>query len=98
MASEDDIRDLNDPLLLFIPITPDHLARAQRFIESCKACNPDAELPFDWLLRDEASLDAQGYVDYILPAPAKCPKCKAEIYEKTLVETIDRSEFPRFNP
>ena len=35
-------------------------------MESCDECNPEAEIPFDWVLR--AFADARDYVDYILQA------------------------------
>ena len=73
---------LEDPELQFIPMTQDQLTLAQEDIESCQACDPEAEIPFDWVIEDHAT--SQGYVDYILPAPAKCTKCKAEIREETL--------------
>lgn len=62
--SSDDLRDLNDPGLRYVSITKDQLLRAQAEIGSCKACNPKAEIPFDWLLKDVA--DENGYVDYVI--------------------------------
>jgi hypothetical protein len=61
-------------------------------VDSCEECNPDAEIPFDWILR--AFADAKDYVDYILPAPGLCPKCRAEIHEKTLVQPTGRTQEP----
>jgi hypothetical protein len=66
------------------------LRKAERMIDSCEACNPDAEIPFDWILRSLA--DAKDYVDYILPAPGLCPKWRADIHEKTLVQPIGNSD------
>ena len=63
------------------------LRRAEQMIESCEQCNADAEIPFDWILDRET--DNPGSVtDYILETPAKCPNCKSEILEKTLVEPV----------
>jgi len=86
MPDDDDLRDLEDPELLLVPVTTDQLKLAQEDIEGCEACDPEAEIPFDWVIRDHVT--NQGYVDYILPAPAKRPKCKAAIHEKTLVMPV----------
>lgn len=82
----DEIEDLNDPDLKFVSITEGQLARAQAQIGSCEVCDPAAEIPFDWLLGDLAN--EQGYVDYIIPQLARCPRCRSEVHEKTLVEVI----------
>ena len=84
MQPREEIEDFNDPDLRFVSITEGQLARAQAQIDSCEACDPDAEIPFDWLLKDVAT--EHGYVDYILPEPARCPRCRAPIHEKTLVD------------
>ena len=90
MPDDDDLRDLADTELKFVPVSIQQLARAVTQMESCEKCNPDAEIPFDWILR--AMADAKDYVDYILPAPGLCPKCRAEIHEKTLVQPIGEAE------
>ena len=36
-----------------------------------------------------ATPDAQDFDDFILQAPGICPKCQAEVHERTLVELID---------
>ena len=56
----------------------------------CRHGKKYEEIPFDWVLR--AFADAKDYVDYILPAPGLCPKCRAEIHEKTLVQPIGDSD------
>ena len=62
------------------------LRRAERLIESCEHCNPDgAEIPFDNIL-DRVTGSDPSVTDYILEAPAKCPNCRREIREKTLIE------------
>ncbi len=76
--------DLHDPDLKFIAVTEEHMQQACDVLKSCEACNPDAEIPFDWLLAAIEGLS--GYQDYILPAAAKCPRCSAAIHEKTLIE------------
>jgi len=55
-------------------------------IDSCEYCNPDhAEIPFDWIL-DRVTGSDSTVTDYILEEPLKCPQCRREILEKTLVE------------
>jgi len=62
------------------------LRKAEQFIESCESCNPDgAEIPFDVILDRVTGLDP-SVTDYILEQLAKCPNCKRDIMEKTLVE------------
>jgi hypothetical protein len=62
------------------------LHEAERLIESCEGCNTDgAEIPFDAIL-DRVTRSDPTVTDYILQAPAKCPNCRREILEKTLVE------------
>ena len=59
---------------------------AERLIESCEGCNPEgAEVPFDNILARVTGSDP-NVTDYILEAPAKCPNCRREILEKTLIE------------
>jgi hypothetical protein len=62
------------------------LGEAERLIESCDHCNEEgAEIPFDDIL-DRVTGSDPSVTDYILEAPAKCPNCRREIFEKTLIE------------
>ena len=62
------------------------LRKAEKLIDSCEHCNPDgAEIPFDNIL-DRVTHSDPSVTDYVLESPAKCPNCKREIFEKTLVE------------
>ena len=62
------------------------LREAERLIESCEHCRPDdADIPFDWVL-DRVTGSDPKVTDYILEEPAKCPNCRRDIIEKTLVE------------
>jgi hypothetical protein len=62
------------------------LRQAERMIEACEHCNPEgAEIPFDNIL-DRVTGSDPSVTDYILEASAKCPNCRREIFEKTLVE------------
>ena len=59
--------------------------KAEQQIESCEHCHPrDAEIPFDWLLAEVTG--NRGLYEFMLSEPARCPNCKHEISEKTLVE------------
>src|SRR5262247_1926151 len=59
--------------------------KAEQQIESCEHCHPaDAEIPFDWLLAEVTG--KSGAYEFMLSEPARCPNCKHEITEKTLVE------------
>jgi hypothetical protein len=58
--------------------------KAAQRIESCEHCHPnDAEIPFDWLLA-EVTGKRESY-EFMLSEPARCPHCKHEITEKTLI-------------
>jgi uncharacterized protein with PIN domain len=62
------------------------LRKAEKLIESCEQCNSEgAEIPFDNIL-DRVPGSDPSVTDYILEAPAKCPNCRREIFEKTLIE------------
>jgi len=62
------------------------LRKAEKLIDSCEHCNPDgAEIPLDNIL-DRVTHSDPSVTDYVLESLAKCPNCKLEIFEKTLVE------------
>jgi hypothetical protein len=62
------------------------LRKAERFIESCEFCNPDVpDIAFDHIL-DEITGSDPTVTDYLLERPARCPHCRRNIIEKTLVE------------
>jgi hypothetical protein len=62
--------------------------KAEQQIESCEHCHPDdAEIPFDWLLAEVTG--KRGPYEFMLSELARCPNCKHEITEKTLVEPKD---------
>jgi len=64
------------------------LREAEKLIESCGYCNPDgAEIPFDNIL-DRVTGSDPSVTDYVLETPAKCPNCRREILEKTLIEPV----------
>ena len=60
--------------------------KAEWRIESCENCNPEgAELPFDNIL-DQITSSDPSVTDYLLKRSAKCPNCRRDILEKTLIE------------
>jgi hypothetical protein len=62
------------------------IRNAEGFIHSCEHCNPQgADLPFVVILDVMTGSDPK-ITDYILEAPAKCPRSFREITEKTAVE------------
>jgi len=64
------------------------LRQAERLIESCEHCNEEgAEIPFDNIL-DRVTGSDPSVTDYILEEPAKCPNCRRDVLEKTLVEPV----------
>jgi len=70
-------------------VTVDSIVKnVEQQIESCEHCHPaDAEIPFDWLLAEVTG--RRSAVEFVLTEPARCPNCKHEITEKTLVEPKD---------
>jgi len=75
---------------IVVLVDPATLRKAERLTESCEHCNVEgAEIPFDWIL-DRLTGCEGSVTDYILESSAKCPNCRREILEKTLVElTLD---------
>jgi hypothetical protein len=59
---------------------------SENLIESCEHCNPEgAEIPFNNIL-DRVTSSDPSLTDYVLEQPAKCPNCRRDIFEKTLIE------------
>ena len=61
------------------------LRRAEALIIGCEACSEDAEFPFDTVL-DRITGQDPAVTDYVLSEPAKCPRCRGSVVEKTLIE------------
>ena len=62
------------------------LRQAEKLINACAECNPEcAEIPFDWVL-DRITGYESTQTHYLMEGPARCPRCKRRIFEKTLVE------------
>jgi hypothetical protein len=62
-----------------VPVDSDTLQKAEQLIGSCEKCNPElAEIPFDYVLDSITGCDPE-LTDYVLTAPAQCPRCGAAI-------------------
>jgi hypothetical protein len=66
-------------------VSTETVREAAELIEFWERCISDAEIPFDWIL-DRVTGNRGSETDYVLEMPAKCPKCRREIFEKTLVD------------
>jgi len=84
-------RDFFDPTtdeLQLIAVSRETTESALQMISSCEHCQPeDGQIPFDWIL-DRVTGRSGAATDYILTEQARCPTCKHEITEKTLLATI----------
>ena len=83
-------RDFFDPTpeeQIVVLVDTATLRKAEKLIESCEACNDDADIPFYWIL-DRIIVSDPTVTDFVLEEPARCPNCRREILEKTLVEPI----------
>jgi hypothetical protein len=62
------------------------IRKAERFIKSCEQCDPEAaDWPFTVLLDHFTGSDPR-VTDYILEAAARCPNCRRNVFEATLIE------------
>ena len=61
-----------------------HARCAAEFVCACEACNPGANLSFDYILDGVTNLDPTS-TEYILSELIPCPACGAKIDTKTLV-------------
>ncbi len=60
--------------ITLIAISKATLLRSQPEIGSCEGCNPEADIPFTWVLDDVTGFSGSE-VDYVLSEAAKCRKC-----------------------
>jgi hypothetical protein len=76
------------PSIELVTVDSTIVKTVEQQIESCEHCHPDdAEIPFGWLLAEVTG--KRGPYEFMLSEPARCPNCKHEITEKTLVEPKD---------
>jgi hypothetical protein len=62
-----------------------HRRHTSQTADAETANEDDAQIPFDNIL-DRVTGSDPSVTDYILEQPAKCPNCRREIREKTLIE------------
>jgi hypothetical protein len=76
------------PSIELVTVDSTIVKTVEQQIESCEHCHAgDAEIPFGWLLAEVTG--KRGPYEFMLSEPARCPNCKLEITEKTLVEPKD---------
>jgi hypothetical protein len=73
------------PSIESITVDSPTVKKAEQRIESCEHCHRnDAEIPFDWILAEVTG--KRGPYEFILGEPGRCPNCRHDITEKTLIE------------
>ena len=66
-------------------VTYQTLRQAQNLIAFCEQCDTEnSEFTFEMLL-DRVTGSHPTRTEYILEVPARCPNCRREVLEKTLV-------------
>jgi hypothetical protein len=60
---------------------------AEDLIVGCEVCSKDAWLPFDYVLNTVTGDDPVS--DYIMRTKAKCPCCRYQIRERSLVKPVE---------
>lgn len=68
-----------------IAISRETLLRAEPHVHGCESCSHTAALPFSWIL-DRITDRNPAITDYVLPRAARCGRCGASVFEKTLIE------------
>jgi hypothetical protein len=72
--------------LIVVLIKAAALRKAEALIKVSEHCNEQgAEIPFAVIL-DRVTGSNPKVTDYVLEQPAKCPNCRREVLEKTLIE------------
>src|SRR5205823_246121 len=62
-----------------VAVEANTLRLAETLIDSCEACAPaQAEIPFDHILDVITGCDPES-TDYVLPEPARCPRCASAV-------------------
>jgi hypothetical protein len=86
MPSEFSNAKPDDPQVLFV--VEEHVRQAECLILSCEYCNASgADLPFDSVLAWVTACDP-SVIHHVLISPGKCPNCRRDILEKTLVAPV----------
>ena len=73
------------PGIELVTVDPTTIRKAELKIAGCERCrNDESDIPFNFVIADV--LEKHGAFDFILSEAGRCPNCKAELTEKTLVE------------
>ena len=76
---------LGRPSIALVTVDPTAIREAELRIAGCERCRgEEAQQRFDSILADV--LGKEGAFEFVLTGIARCPNCKAEITEKTLIE------------
>jgi len=68
----------------FVLIDPSTAERAALDVAGREGCSEQADIPFDWIL-DRITGRDPSITDYVMKTSARCPYCRREIAEKTLI-------------
>jgi hypothetical protein len=82
-----DKSDFFDPPLeetIIVLVDENTLEAAQAMIVGCQCCSSRAEVSFDSILDELTGCDPK-VTEYVLCKPARCPLCRRQITERTLV-------------
>ena len=76
--------DLAPEQLNIVLVDEADLIMAEGWIAGCESCMEAAHLPLDYLL-DAMTGSNPLVTEYLLPRPARCPRCSAGLTEKMAV-------------
>jgi len=68
-----------------VPVDAAMLQRLEKLILGCHMCSPFAEVPL-FVILDRLRDAPTARTQYILERPARCPRCKRQMTEHTLVD------------
>ena len=69
-----------------VSIGDETLDRAEQLISGCEHCTEEAEMSLDYILDALTDCDPTS-TEYVLCRPARCPQCRQDVTEKTLIVT-----------
>jgi hypothetical protein len=76
-SQEIDVAFVDEPFVL----------SAEDFVSGCQRCDETALIPFDYVLDAIIGCDPR-LTEYLMYRLGRCPRCCAEINEKTLVAVV----------
>jgi hypothetical protein len=73
------------PSIELVTVGAEVIHASEKLIASCEWCHSqDAEIPFDWILAEVTG--KHGPFEFMMTETARCPNCRREMTEKTLIE------------